>query len=264
MRVNENGPQFAIGDGKLDPLASQGHVAAYVPNSPSATWNLYCLTRRLTERGRAWGSCEILHLQFALNNGELDLRCMTPCITPTKPLRNPMENLKKPYPIRRWQRRIGSNADGASDIKTKPYQQVSHLIYRMPYVSDGVRFFPCELMDDGGVNQMFVCHATCLPYLPMSIIEICVEITGVQQDSASGDYIPEAPLQTVMSQEFLGSQLAADEDKYGGAITEVERLLSIPTAAPNDDIRDEEYEDQLMVNDIEDRDYEEENPNDYE
>ncbi|KAF7826272.1 uncharacterized protein G2W53_017436 [Senna tora] len=90
------------------------------------------------------------------------------------------------------------------------------------------------------------------------------QITGVQQDSIGGDYIPEVPLQTVMSQEFLGSQPTADDDEYRGAITEVERLLSIPTVASNDDIGDEEYEDQLMRNDIEDGDYEEENPNDYE
>ncbi|KAF7807947.1 uncharacterized protein G2W53_040108 [Senna tora] len=149
-------------------------------------------------------------------------------------------------------------------LRLQPYQQVSHLIYRMPYVSDGVRFFPCELMDDGGVNHMFVRHAICLLYLHIPVIEICAQITGVQQDSVGGDYIPEAPLQTVMSQEFLGSQPPADDDEYGGAITEVERLLSIPTVAPNDDIGDEEYEDQLMGNDIEDGDYEEEDPNNYE
>ncbi|KAF7831391.1 uncharacterized protein G2W53_013724 [Senna tora] len=90
-------------------------------------------------------------------------------------------------------------------LRLQPYQQVSYLIYRMPYVSDGVRFFPCELMDDDGVNHMFVCHATCLPYLPIPVIEICEQITGVQQDSVGGDYIPKAPLQTVMSQEFIGS-----------------------------------------------------------
>ncbi|KAF7814446.1 uncharacterized protein G2W53_028415 [Senna tora] len=90
------------------------------------------------------------------------------------------------------------------------------------------------------------------------------QITGVQQDSIGGDYIPEAPLQTVMSQEFLGSQPVADDDEYGGAIMEVERLLSIPIAAPDDDIGDEEYEYQLMGNDIEDKDYKEEDPNDYE
>ncbi|KAF7801603.1 uncharacterized protein G2W53_040714 [Senna tora] len=149
-------------------------------------------------------------------------------------------------------------------LRLQPYQQVSHLIYRMPYVSDGMRFFPCQLMDDGGMNQMFVCHAACLPYLPMPVIEICAQITGVLQDYVGGDYIPEAPLQTVMSQEFLGSQPTADDDEYGGAITEVERLLSIPTAAPNDDTGDEEYEDQLMGNDIEDGDYEDEDPNNYE
>ncbi|KAF7815018.1 uncharacterized protein G2W53_028987 [Senna tora] len=33
---------------------------------------------------------------------------------------------------------------------------------------------------------------------------------------------------------------------------------------PNDDIRDEEYNDQLMGNDIEDDDYEQEDPNNYE
>ncbi|KAF7841071.1 uncharacterized protein G2W53_003369 [Senna tora] len=149
-------------------------------------------------------------------------------------------------------------------LRLQPYQQVSHLIYRMPYVSDYVIFFPCELMDDGGVNQMFVCHATCLPYLSTPFIEIYAHITGIQQDSVGGDYIPKAPLQTVMSQEFLESQPTVDDDEYGGAITKVERLLSIPTAAPNDDIGDEEYEDQLMGNDIEDGDYEEENHNDYE
>ncbi|KAF7844439.1 uncharacterized protein G2W53_001344 [Senna tora] len=90
-------------------------------------------------------------------------------------------------------------------------------------------------------------------------LQPCQQITGVLQDSVDGDYIPEAPLQTVVSQEFLGS-----DDEYGGAITEVERLLSIPTAAPNDDIGDEEYEDHLMGNDIEDGDYEEEDANDYE
>ncbi|KAF7825280.1 protein FAR1-related sequence 8-like [Senna tora] len=149
-------------------------------------------------------------------------------------------------------------------LRLQPYQQVSHLIYRMPYVSDGVRFFPCQLMDDGRVNQMFVCHTAFLPYLPMPVIEICAQITGVLEDSVGGDYIPEAPLQTVMSQEFLESQPAAGDDEYGGAITEVKRLLSIPPAAPNDDIGDEEYEDHLMGNDIEDGDYEEEDPNDYE
>ncbi|KAF7833315.1 uncharacterized protein G2W53_015648 [Senna tora] len=100
--------------------------------------------------------------------------------------------------------------------------------------------------------------------LPMPIIEICGQITGVLQDSVGGDYIPEAPLQTVVSQEFLGSQPAAGDDEYGGAITEIERLLSIPTAAPNDVIGDKEYENHLMGNDIEDEDYEEEDPNDYE
>ncbi|KAF7820854.1 uncharacterized protein G2W53_026309 [Senna tora] len=78
------------------------------------------------------------------------------------------------------------------------------------------------------------------------------------------DYIPKAPLQTVMSQEFLGSQPAADDDKYEGAITEVERLLSTPTTTLNDNIGDEEYEDQLMGNDIEDDDCKQEDPNDYE
>ncbi|KAF7814527.1 uncharacterized protein G2W53_028496 [Senna tora] len=149
-------------------------------------------------------------------------------------------------------------------LRLQPYQQVSHLIYKMPYVSDGLRFFPCQLMDDGGVNQMFVYHTSCLPYLPMPVIEICAQITGVLQDSVGGDYIPKAPLQTVVSQEFLGSQPAAGDDEYGGAITEVERLLSIPTAAPNDDIGDEEYEDHLMGNEIDEGDYEEEDPNDYE
>ncbi|KAF7815361.1 uncharacterized protein G2W53_029330 [Senna tora] len=133
----------------------------------------------------------------------------------------------------------------------------------MPYVSDGVRFFPCELIDEGRVNHIFVCHATCLPYLTIPVIEICAQITEVQQDSVGRDYILEVPLQTVMSQEFLRSQPAADDDEYGGAIKEVERLLSMSTAAPNDDIGDEEYEDQLMGNDIEDEDYEEEDP-DYE
>ncbi|KAF7826660.1 uncharacterized protein G2W53_017824 [Senna tora] len=98
----------------------------------------------------------------------------------------------------------------------------------------------------------------------MPVIEICAQITEVLQDSISGDYIPEAPLQTVVSQEFLESQPAAGDDEYEGAITEMERLLSILTAAPNDDIGDEEYEDQLMGNDLEDGDYEEEDPNDYE
>ncbi|KAF7833314.1 Serine/threonine-protein phosphatase 7 long form-like [Senna tora] len=98
----------------------------------------------------------------------------------------------------------------------------------------------------------------------MPIIEICGQITGVLQDSVGGDYIPEAPLQTVVSQEFLGSQPAAGDDEYGGTITEIERLLSIPAAAPNDVIGDKEYEDHLMGNDIEDEDYEEEDPNDYE
>ncbi|KAF7841269.1 uncharacterized protein G2W53_003567 [Senna tora] len=149
-------------------------------------------------------------------------------------------------------------------LRLQPFQWVSHLIYTMSYVSDGVRFFPCELMDDSRVNHMFFCHATCLPYLPIPVIEICAQITRVQQDSIGGDYIPDAPLQTVLSQEFLGSQPAADDDEYEGAIPEVEQLLSIPIAAPNDEIGDEEYEDQLMGKDIEDGDYEKEDPNDYE
>ncbi|KAF7827342.1 uncharacterized protein G2W53_018506 [Senna tora] len=89
-------------------------------------------------------------------------------------------------------------------------------------------------------------------------------ITAMQQEFVGRDYIPEAPLQTILSQEFCRSQPVKEEDEYEGAIMEVERLLSIPTATPNDDIWDKEYKDQLMGNDTEDGNYEQVNPNNYE
>ncbi|KAF7831654.1 uncharacterized protein G2W53_013987 [Senna tora] len=98
----------------------------------------------------------------------------------------------------------------------------------------------------------------------MLVIKICANISVIQQEPIVEDYIPEMPLQTILSQECGTSQSVPKEDEDKGAFTVAERLLSILTTAPNDDIADEEYLDALMGNDIEDDEYEQEETNDYE
>ncbi|KAF7807944.1 uncharacterized protein G2W53_040105 [Senna tora] len=88
-------------------------------------------------------------------------------------------------------------------LKLQPNQQMSEIIYKMPFLSNFVRFFPCRVMDDGGVNAMLGYHSRSVPFLSLLVMEICANISAVQQEPIDTDYIPENLGQLDLSVSFV-------------------------------------------------------------
>ena len=55
-------------------------------------------------------------------------------------------------------------------LKLQPNQEVSEIIYRMPFGSNPVKYFFAEVTDDDGVDAMLDCHAQYIGLLPVPMI----------------------------------------------------------------------------------------------
>ncbi|KAF7841347.1 uncharacterized protein G2W53_003645 [Senna tora] len=137
-------------------------------------------------------------------------------------------------------------------LKLPPNQEVSEIIYRMPYGRNPVKFLSPEVSDDEGMDGMLDCHMKCLEFFPIPMIEICANTSVAAQQFEATDYIPHIEFNRRGDQECGTSQAFEGDDINEDGLEMAHEMLNMSTTELNDELLDDEEFDTLTGNDIED------------